>query len=348
MSTSNSEVPTTTSSGTENSTVATKSTTRPASGGSLSARLLARYGVLFLLLVMVAVYTALLPDMFFTMANFRVISSTQVVLLIAVLGLLLPYSAGEFDMSFGAVIAWSATLTAVLTAKAGWAVGPTLIVVIASAIGWGLINAFFIVRVGISSLITTLGTGTVIIGLTLAISNSQVIGNVPPLLSDIATGQLLGLPYPVYAVVILVVLFAILLEHTPLGRYLYFTGEGREVARLSGLPVDRLRTGALVACSAICGVAGVLSYARLGSADPNLGMSFLLPGTAAVFLGATVIKPGRFNAWGSMIAVLLLVTGVSGLQMLGGAGWLENVFNGTALVLAVTFAHLMGKRRAIA
>lgn len=305
----------------------------------------AKYGVLFLLIALIGVYALLLPNQFPTMANFRVITSTQTVLMIAVLGLILPFATGEFDLSFGPVIAWSATLAAVLTSEQGMPLIPALLIVMLSAIAWGALNAFFIVKIGVSSLITTLGTGTVIIGLTLAISGSQVIGGVPDGLFDVATGRLFGLPYPVYFTLLLVAAFWVLLDHTPLGRYLYFTGEGRDVARLSGLPVDRLRAGALMACSAMCGIAGILSYGRLGSADPNLGMTFLLPGTAAVFLGATVIKPGRFNAWGSLIAVLLLVTGVSGLQMLGGSGYLESIFNGAALVLAVTFAHVLGRRR---
>jgi ribose transport system permease protein len=304
-----------------------------------------KYAVVLVLLAMIGIYSALLPGIFFTFSTLRLVTATQAVLMIATLGIVLPFATGEFDLSFGFVLAWASTLLAVLTVNDGWSLGPALLVVFLSCVAWGALNAFFIVFIGISSLITTLGSGSVIGGLTLAISNSQVIPANNSVLTTVTTRQLFGLPYPVYVGLLLAALVWILLDHTAAGRYMYFTGEGRQVARLGGLRVDVIRTAALLASSALCGLAGVVNYGRLGSADPGLGSSFLLPGTAAVFLGATVIKPGRFNSWGTVVAVYVLVVGVTGLQLLGGAGWYEDVFNGAALVIAVTFAHLIGRRR---
>jgi ribose transport system permease protein len=300
--------------------------------------------VLLVLVAMVVIYSVLLPNQFFTFSNLRVITSTQAVLITATLGVVLPFAAGEFDLSFGSVIAWASTLLAILVTNHHWALLPAIAVVLASCLGWGLLNSLFIVGVGISSLITTLGTGTIIAGLTLAISHSQIIAGGTKVLTTATTGELFGLPYPVYFGFGLAFVIWFVLDHTPLGRYMYFTGEGRPVARLAGLPVDRIRIAALAASATLCGVAGIINFGQLGSADPNLGSTFLLPGTAAVFLGATVIKPGRFNAWGTVVAVYVLVVGVTGLQLLGGAGWLENIFNGTALILAVSFAHLASRR----
>ncbi len=316
----------------------------PRAGRWSARRVLARYALLLVLLGMIAIYSALAPDTFFTFDNLKVITSTQAVLMVAVLGLVLPFAAGEFDMSFGSTLAWATTLSAVLTVNEGWSFGPALVVVLLSCLLIGAINAFFIVYIGISSLIATLGSGTVIIGFTLAVSQSQVLTGPPEVLTTLTTGDLFGLPYPVYLGLVLAAVLWFVLEHTPIGRYVYFVGEGRAVARLSGLPVDAIRAGSLMAASALAGLAGVINFGRLGSADPNLGMSYMLPGAAAVFLGAAAIKPGRFNAWGTVIAVYVLVVGVTGLQLLGGAGWLENVFNGSALVLAITFAHLLRER----
>jgi ribose transport system permease protein len=307
---------------------------------------LGKYALALVLLGMIVVYSLAAPETFPTFDNVRVITSTQSVLIVAVLGLILPFAAGEFDMSFGATLAWGSTLLAVLTVQEGWPLAAAVAAVLVSSALIGLVNAFFIVKVGISSLITTLGSGTVIIGFTLAVADSQVLAGPPQLLTTLTTDELFGLPYPVYFGVALAFAIWFLMEHTPIGRYIYFAGEGRAVARLSGLSVDWIRAGTLVASSTLCGIAGIINFGRLGSADPNLGMSFLLPGAAAVFLGAAAIKPGRFNAWGTVLAVYVLVVGVTGLQLLGGAGWLENVFNGGALVLAVTFAHLLRDRQA--
>jgi ribose transport system permease protein len=123
-----------------------------------------------------------------------------------------------------------------------------------------------------------------------------------------------------------------------------FTGANREVARLSGINVDRLRAGSLIVSSLIGAVAAVILAGVLGSADPNAANGYLLPPFAAAFLGATAITPGRFNPWGAFIAVYFLITGIVGLQILGLSGWIEQVFYGGALVLAVTLSRLAANR----
>jgi ribose transport system permease protein len=142
----------------------------------------------------------------------------------------------------------------------------------------------------------------------------------------------------------LTVLFWYVFSHTPLGRYLYFVGAGRNVARLAGLRVDALRVGSLVAAGFFSALAGVMLAGLNGSADPNVGSAFLLPAYAAAFLGSTVFQPGRFNPWGTFVAVYFLVTGITGLQLLGIASWIEPVFYGGSLVLAVAASRLAARR----
>jgi ribose transport system permease protein len=96
----------------------------------------------------------------------------------------------------------------------------------------------------------------------------------------------------------------------------------------------------------IAALAGILAAGQLGSSDPSVGPNFLLPAYAAAFLGATTIRPGRFNPFGTVVALFLLVTGVTGLELMGYSSWVEQVFNGTALVIAVTFARLVSQERA--
>ncbi|GAA1566454.1 ABC transporter permease [Dactylosporangium maewongense] len=320
----------------------------PAAAGATtrfsSARVAAftyRYMVVFVLVAMVVLFSLLLPETFPTVANLRTITGTQAVLIVLTLGLTATLAVGEFDLSFGAVLGFSSTLTAVLSVEHGWSTVPAVLAGVVAGTVVGSINGFFVVRLGISSLITTLGVSTILTGLTLAVSHQQVISGAPQLLVDLSADQLFGLPYPVYYGMALAAIAWYVYEHTPLGRYVYFTGEGREVARLSGLRVDAIRWGAFIVTGTVSGLAGVLTFGTLGSADPNIGGTYLLPAFAAAFLGATTIKPGRMNAWGTVVAVYVLVVGVTGLQLLGGAGWLEQVFNGSALVLAVTFARIV-------
>jgi ribose transport system permease protein len=128
-------------------------------------------------------------------------------------------------------------------------------------------------------------------------------------------------------------------EYTPLGRRMLFVGKSREVARLNGIRVDRVRAGALVASSVLATLAGIVYAGVLGSADPFSGLNFLLPAFAAAFLGATSINPGRFNPWGTFIAVYFLATGITGLSMFGIPLWVTSVFNGAALIVAVTLSQ---------
>ena len=110
--------------------------------------------------------------------------------------------------------------------------------------------------------------------------------------------------------------------------------------------VDRLRFGAFIASGSISAIAGIFTAGQLGAADPSVGPNFLLPAYAAAFLGATTIKPGRFNAWGTVVALYLLVTGVTGLELLGTSSWVQEMFNGAALLIAVTFARFVARDQA--
>jgi len=137
------------------------------------------------------------------------------------------------------------------------------------------------------------------------------------------------------------------LGFTATGRRLLFTGRGRRVARLAGIRVGRARWGAFVASGTISAIAGVLYTGTNGGADPSSGASFLLPAYAAAFLGATSVEPGRFNAWGTLVAVYFLASGVTGLQLLGVASFVQQLFYGGALILAVAISRMTGARPAI-
>jgi ribose transport system permease protein len=133
------------------------------------------------------------------------------------------------------------------------------------------------------------------------------------------------------------------MEYRPLGRKLYATGGNELAARLSGIQTDRLIALSLIVSGGIAAFAGVIFAANIGSGSLTAGPPFLLPAFAAAFLGATTIKPGRYNAWGTLFSVLLLAVGTTGLQLAGAANWVTDVFNGAALVLAVTFANLASR-----
>ena len=129
------------------------------------------------------------------------------------------------------------------------------------------------------------------------------------------------------------------MENTPLGRRVYATGGNEAATRLAGVRTHLVITGAFVASGTVAAGVGVLLASRLGTGDPTSGPSFLLPAFSAVFLGATQFRAGRFNVWGTIVAVYVLAVGVKGLQLAGAPVWIPDLFNGGALLLAVGLAN---------
>jgi ribose transport system permease protein len=214
-----------------------------------------------------------------------------------------------------------------------------------SATVLGVINGGLVVLIGIDSFIVTLGTGTVALGIVQWISNdTDVTGMTGALPTWTIGNSFLGFDLIFfYGIAATLILFYIY-EFTPLGRRLLFVGRGRSVSRLSGLRVNRIRWGSFIACGFIAGLAGIMYAGSLGGADPASAQTFLLPAFAACFLGATAIRPGRFNPIGTFIAVYFLVSGITGLQLLGVQNFVQQLFYGGALVIAVGLSQLARRR----
>ena len=304
-----------------------------------------RLGLVIAWAIAIAVFGALKSDVFLTSANFSTIFGSQAVLVVLTLGLLIPLTAGDYDLSIAGTLALSSMLLAVLNVQHGVPLGLAILIALAAGAGVGVFNGAFVTLFGIDPFIVTLGTGTVLQGLVLWLSDSQTISGISNTLVDaVITNRILGISLGFWYGLLLCAAIWLVFEFTPLGRRLLFVGRGRRVAALSGFNLKRLRFGALVASGVIAAFAGVLYAGVTGGADPSSGASFLLPAYAAAFLGATAIVPGRFNPWGSTIAVYFLVTGITGLTILGAASWVQDVFYGGALVLAVALSTYSRRR----
>jgi ribose transport system permease protein len=305
------------------------------------AELLGRLALPLAWLGVIVLFGALEPDTFLTAANFETIFGSQAVLVVLTLGLLIPLTSGDYDLSVASILSLSAMVVALLNAQEGWALGPAIVVGLLAGAAAGVVNGAIVVLLNVDSFIATLGSGSFISGVVLWISDSNTIGGISDRLVDpVIVWDLFGVPLAFYYGLLLCILVWYYLEYTAPGRRLLFVGRGRSVARLSGVRVGRARWGALAASGTVAGLAGVLYAGTTGGADPSSGATFLLPAFAAAFLGATSILPGRFNPWGSFIAVYFLVTGVTGLQLLGAESFVQQLFYGGALILAVALAQL--------
>ncbi len=317
--------------------------TRGSGSGSLGL-LASRFALPVAWLFLIIVFSLLQPDLFPTARNFQSVLSERSILLILTLGMLFGLAAGEYDLSIAATMGLSFVIVGWLNVQNGWPIEPTIVLAIAAALLVGVINAVVIVVLDVPSLVATLGMGSVLAGLALGINN-LIVSPVDPLLVDFARMKIGGLQMVFFVALGLTTATWYVFSYTPLGRYIYFVGAGRNVARLTGIRVDAIRAGTLIVGSLIAGLGGVLLAGRNGSVDPNIAPALLLPAFAGAFLGSTAINPGRFNPWGTFIAVYFLAMGINGLQLLKITGWVEQVFFGAALVVGVVFSRLA--RRAL-
>jgi ribose transport system permease protein len=319
--------------------------TAPRLTGQRAIDLAERYGLLVSLLALVVAFGALEPTTFFTWSNLSSTLGSQAVLVVVTLGLLVPLTANDFDVSIAYVLTFSSMLVAVLNVQLGLSIWVAVVAALAAGVAAGLVNGLLITVFRIHSLIVTLGTGTFLHGVTLWISGSMTISGLDPaLIKYVIVGRILGIPLEFYYALLLCILLWYVQEHTAVGRRLLFVGRGREVARLSGIDTDRVRLGCLVASGLMGAIGGVLYAGTQGAADPSSGASLLLPAFAAAFLGSTSIVPGRFNPFGSLVAVYFLVTGITGLVFLGVSSFVQDMFYGGALVLAVTLSQIVRGR----
>lgn len=305
-----------------------------------------RFALVAAWLLLIVIFGTLMPDSFLSWRSFSTLFGSQAVLVVLTLAIIIPLTSGDFDLSGASTLTMSCMLIAVLNVKLGWPIVPVLLVALASGVIIGAVNALFVLYFRIHSLIVTLGVGTFVNGLILWVSNSQTISGVSMgLVEWVIINRFLGIPLAFFYALILAAVIWYALEYTIPGRKLLFVGRGREVSRLNGINVDRVRATSFVLSGLISAFAGVLYAGMTGSADPLSGLNLLLPAFAAAFLGATTISPGRFNAFGAVISVYFLVTGITGLTMLGADAYVQNLFYGGALVIAVSLSQLVRNRQ---
>lgn len=305
-----------------------------------------RFALVGAWLLLIIIFGALMPDSFLSWRSFSTLFGSQAILVVLTLAIIIPLTSGDFDLSGASTLTMSCMLIAVLNVKLGWPIVPVILIALLSGIIIGAVNAFFVLYFRIHSLIVTLGVGTFVNGLILWVSNSQTISGVSmDLVKWVIINRLFGIPLAFFYAMILAAVIWYALEFTIAGRKLLFVGRGREVSRLNGINVDRVRAASFILSGLISAFAGILYAGMTGSADPLSGLNLLLPAFAAAFLGATTISPGRFNAFGAVIAVYFLVTGITGLTMLGANAYVQNLFYGGALVIAVSLSQLVRNRQ---
>jgi ribose transport system permease protein len=306
-----------------------------------------RFSGLYVWALLIVVFGLWIPNLFLSVDTFQNVLSNEAITSMMALAVIVPIAAGVFDLTIASVLSVSACWTAwALTTHHGVviAVGGALVI----GVIVGLVNAFIVVRMGVDPFISTLAMSSVLAAVAYIITGGTSIP-IPQLgyspFLDFGRTLLFGLPLPVYYVAVIALVMWWVLDYTPAGRYFYAVGGNPVAARLAGVRTGWVITYAFIVSGVLSAFAGVIVAARLGIADPAVGVPYLLPAFSAAFLGATQIRPGRMNVPGTLIAILLLATGVKGLQLVGAPYYATDMFNGLALIVAVALAARSARKR---
>jgi ribose transport system permease protein len=311
------------------------------------AQNLGKYALLIILGLLVLLFSIAEPESFGTWDNFKGIASNEVVIVFLAFAATLPLIVGEFDLSVAAVFTWAQIIVVGLVLEHSWSVPAAIGVALLSAVVIGLVNGIAVVRFQINSFIATLASGSILTGATLAYSEGEAIfGDAPAALTDIARKQLFGIDLPVFYALGIALIIAIVLSRLPIGRRMYATGGNQRAAQLTGIATSRYVVATFVTSSVLAALGGIILGSRIGAASSDVGATLLIQAFAGAFLGATAFAPGRFNIPGTLVAVYVVGVAVTGLEQMGASLWVEPVFQGTVLFVAVGLSAWTARYRA--
>lgn len=302
---------------------------------------LSRYGTIVGLLLMIAFFSYMAPNTFFSRANILNILSAASLTAIIASGLTYTLVVGEFDLSIGYVASFVGLIVVGFMSYQGLPIWLSIICALAIGTGLGLINGTLVTKVRINAVIATLGLGTILTGIGFTYSAFPIATGIPRAFTNIALGRVLfGIPNPVFFMLGILLILWIILNKTDIGQKMQAVGSNIEAARLSGIRVDRIKMFAFATAGFCSAVTGTLLSSLLGSGTLGVGDGYLLDAFAAVFLGSATLREGEFHIAGTLIGVLILAVGFNGLAILGAPTHFQPIFKGGILILAVGISTL--------
>ena len=312
-----------------------------------AVQLFAVWNLLILLVLLIVFFGAIKGDTFLTAFTFQSMVNSRSINAMVALAVMIPLASNNFDLSAASVVGISQVLANGLQTQENLPWGVAVLACIALGAVIGVVNGVLVTRVQINSFIATLGSGTFLLGMNQWYTGGrQVVGPLAPAFVSIS-GKLgaSGIPLPAVYLLIIAVLLWIVFDYLPAGRFLYVIGDSPRAAELTGIPTARCVTLAFVASGVLAAFAGVVLQAQLLVGQSTVGQELMLPAFTGALLGATAIRPGRPNVWGTVLAVAVLAVAVAGLTQLGAPFFVEKLFNGAMLVLAVGLAVVTHRRR---
>jgi len=285
------------------------------------------------MLLAVCVILAIASPVFATSANLlNVALATSVTALLAA-GQTFVIILAEIDLSVGAILGFSAAITAMVLRHHSTITG--IVVGLAVGAAAGLVNGLLVTKTRMPSFIATLATLSILSGLALQLTQGNPVSVTDYNFQNIGQARIAGIPTPVWIMIVVFVIFGILLARTRFGRYAYATGDNAEAAKLSGISVDRVKILAFVISGALAALAGFIVTARLSTAEPTAGTGLELEAIAAVIIGGTSLAGGRGDLLGTIVGALILGVIDNGMNLLNVNPFLQDVVKGVVILFAV-------------
>lgn len=292
--------------------------------------------------IILSIILSLITDSFLTVqniSNLLIQTTTNFVLAIGVMFIIIT---GGTDLSIGRIAGFTGAILAIVFVKTGnpWL---GLISAILTGILAGTFNGLVVSKLKIAPFVATLGTQTILQGLTLIVTDSKPISGMHPIINKIGVGRVLGIPVLVIIAIIVYFISAFILKYTKFGRVLYGIGGNEEATRLSGINVDKNKLMAYVWGGLMAGLAGIMLTARLNSAQPTAGAGYELEAIAAAVIGGTSFSGGIGTATGTLFGALLLSTIRNGMNLLSIPTNWQYVVIGIVIIGAVFLDTIRNK-----
>ncbi len=293
------------------------------------------YGSFIALIFLVIVIGAISPD-FRTVNNFLSLLRQSAINGLIAFGMTCVILTGGIDLSVGSVLALTSIICA-HTIKIGLPAPLSMLIALIFGIILGAISGLMVTKSRLQPFIATLITMTGYRGLTMILSGGKPISRLGNnlLLNQIGKGSFLGIPIPVWILIIFFAIFLFVLKKTVLGRQIYATGSNAKAAELAGININNIKLIVYAVSGFMASLSGLILVSRLGSAQPTLGSGYELDAIAAVALGGTSMTGGRGKITGTLIGILIIAVLNNGLNIIGVSSYYQDVVKALVIFLAV-------------
>ena len=293
----------------------------------------------FFTLIALVVGLSVASPHFLTSTNLSSVVRQTAVINIMALGMTIIIIAGGIDLSVGSILAMGGLLGTMAMEK-GMPIPVGIAIGILAGLFWGFINGIFTTKLKINPFIVTLGTLGIVRGLALIISNGLPVHQIPPTFSYLGEGNLVGVPFVLWILLVCALAMHVVLEHTRHGRYAFAIGSNPEAALYAGINVNFHTTAVYTIGGALTGLAGMIEASRLMTGQPTAGQGYELQAIAAVVIGGGSLRGGEGSVIGTLVGAFIMGLLANGSDLLGVSPYLQQAIIGAVIILAVAVDEL--------